>query len=165
MIDRLHLLLLQMYRHLPVGLRRAIVRAVTPSYSVGAICFTERSDGRILLVRQSYKDGWGAPGGLLKRGEAPETGAIREVFEEVGLAVESVGEPVVVVEPHIRRIDVVYRTRPVKGADPDAARPASVEITGVGWFARDELPELQEEAAQALVALARSSGPIQWHSI
>ena len=35
--------------------------------------------------------------------------------------------------------------------------PRSVEISEVGWFRQDDLPELQEETGQALVALARSS--------
>jgi 8-oxo-dGTP pyrophosphatase MutT (NUDIX family) len=156
-IERIHHALLQVYRRLPLRGRRMVVRTIAPKYSVGAICLVERPDGRLLLVRQTYKDRWGVPGGLLQRGELPVVAGVREVMEEVGLPIEVVGEPAVVVEPGPQRIDVVYRARPVPGADVDDLRPRSVEIAEVAWFGQDDLPELQEETAQALVALARSS--------
>jgi len=56
----------------------------------------ERADGQVLLVRHSYRQSWGLPGGLLKRGEDPATAALREAAEEVGLAVDLDGEPTVV---------------------------------------------------------------------
>jgi 8-oxo-dGTP pyrophosphatase MutT (NUDIX family) len=134
----------------------AITHTVAPGYSVGAICVIERGDGRVLLVRHSYRDRWGFPGGLLKRGEEVGHGASREALEEVGLAIELVGEPAVVVAPRTRRVDVIYRARPAPGTDPDAVRPTSPEIVEVRWVARDDLPELQHEAAGGLVALARA---------
>lgn len=38
----------------------------------------------ILLIRQSYKEGWSLPGGGMKRGETLTEAARREVMEEVG---------------------------------------------------------------------------------
>jgi 8-oxo-dGTP pyrophosphatase MutT (NUDIX family) len=156
MKDRLHLAALRVYRRLPVGVRRRLVRWYSPSYTVGAICFIERADGAILLVRQSYRHGWGAPGGLLEKGEAPADAVRREVLEEVGLAAEVVGEPAVVVDAVPQRVDLVYRARLADGASTDAV-PSSPEIDEVGWYSPDELPDLQFETANALVALARSS--------
>jgi 8-oxo-dGTP pyrophosphatase MutT (NUDIX family) len=115
----------------------------------------ERDDGRLLLVRHSYRRRWGFPGGLLKRHEDVSDAARREAREEVGIEIELVGEPAVVVAPRSHRVDVVYRCRVAAGVDPDAARPMSPEITEVRWVARDQLPELQHEAAGGLVALAR----------
>lgn len=155
MIRRLHLALLQLYRWLPRRVRLAITHAAAPSFTVGAICVIERADGRVLLVRHSYRSRWGFPGGLVNRGEDVGDTARREAREEVGLDIELVGEPAVVVAPKPRRVDVVYRCKPRDGADPDSARPMSPEITDVRWTARDELPELQHEAAGGLVALAR----------
>ena len=128
------------------------------------MCFIERSDGALLLVRHSYRDRWGVPGGLLQRGEDAGAGARREVREEVGLMVELVGEPAVVVDADPQRVDVVFRARPVDGADPDALSLGSAEIVEARWFKPDSLPELQFETAGALVALARiatGTGPGQ----
>ena len=155
MLRGLHLLMLRVYRRLPRRARVAVVHRVAPSFTVGAICVIERTDGRILLVRHSYRNRWGFPGGLLKRGEEVADGAQREAMEEVGLGIELIGEPAVVVAPEPRRVDVIYRCQVADGTDPDSHRSTSPEILEVRWFPRDELPELQHEATGALVALAR----------
>jgi len=156
-IARIHRWLLLVYRHLPSRLRRLVVRLVSPTFSVGAICVVERADGRVLLIRQLYRTHWGLPGGLLQRREHPSDAARREIFEEVGLAIKLVSEPAVVVDAPPKRIDIVFRARPMHEADADRAQPSSVEIVEVGWFAPTELPELQWETAQAIQALARAS--------
>lgn len=153
--------LLRLYGRLPRRVRRILVRTASPSYTLGAICVIERPDGAILLVRQEYRKRWGIPGGLVKRGEDPSDAARREVFEEVGIAIELVGEPAVVVDPEPQRIDIVFRARPVTMAELEHLRPSSAEISKVAWFRPDELPELQVETASALVALARSSASPQ----
>jgi 8-oxo-dGTP pyrophosphatase MutT (NUDIX family) len=145
------------YRSLPRKARRWVVRGIAPKYTVGAMCLIERSDGRILLVRQAYRKSWGVPGGLLQRREDPEAAVRREVLEEVGLELELIGEPTLVVECVPQRVDVVYRGRPARDADLDLVRPCSVEIREVGWFAPDGLPDLQEEASAAMIAMARAS--------
>jgi 8-oxo-dGTP diphosphatase len=155
--DRLQTVLLLLFRRLPPFVRRRIVRLLTPSFTVGAICLVERADGKVLLVHQVYRSAWGVPGGLSKRGEDIAACARREVMEETGLAIDLVGEPAVVVDPGPRRVDVVYRARPSAGADLDEVRPRSPEIRDLRWFALDELPELQHEAVSALAALTRAS--------
>jgi 8-oxo-dGTP pyrophosphatase MutT (NUDIX family) len=152
----LHLVLLRVYRRLPASWRLRAIHLLAPTFTVGAICVIDRGDDHILLVRHSYRDRWGFPGGLLKRNEQPDVGARREAMEEVGLEVELLGQPLVVVEPSSRRVDLVYRGRPAAGTDLDAVRPRSVEILRAEWHPRNELPELQHEAAGALVALART---------
>ncbi|MGI8662847.1 MAG: NUDIX hydrolase [Acidimicrobiales bacterium] len=154
---RLHGALLRFYARLPRPVRRSIVRRIAPQYTVGSICVVERDDGRLLLIRQSYRRRWGIPGGLLRKGEAAADGARREVEEEIGIAVELLGEPTVVVSPRPRRVDVIYRARPVVGARADDVRPSSPEIVEVRWFDPAELPELQEETADAVRAIARAS--------
>lgn len=158
MRDQLHLSLLRAYQRLPNWARRRAVRTLAPSFTVGAMCFIERDDGRLLLVRHVYRQRWGVPGGLLQRGEDAVDGARREVLEEVGLAIDLVGEPQVVVDAVPQRVDLVYRARPTAGEDPDLAAPSSPEILEARWFARSELPELQHETSAALVALARATG-------
>jgi len=153
----IHRFSLRVFRRLPVLLRRWVVRAIAPKYTVGAICFIERSNGDLLLVRHAYRQRWGVPGGLLARGEEPADAARREVLEEVGLDVELLGEPAVVVDAEPQRIDIIFSARPTEGADLAAIGPRSPEIVEVAWFPADHLPELQFEAADALVALARAA--------
>jgi len=132
-----------------------VVRTIAPGYTVGAICVIERADGALLLARLSYRNSWGLPGGLLKRGETPADAARREVREETSIDVVLVGDPAVVVDSVGRRVDVVFKARPAAGVDPDAARVGSPEIVELAWFAADDLPDLQFEASGALIALAR----------
>lgn len=136
------------------------MHTIAPTFTVGAVCVIERSDGAVLLVRHAYRRRWGVPGGLLNRGERPETAALREALEEVGAEIETIGEPAVVVDPKPRRVDVIYRARLANGVDPDTIKPTSVEILEARWFPADDLPELQHETAGAFVALARTRRPI-----
>ncbi|MEV6523738.1 NUDIX hydrolase [Longispora sp. NPDC051575] len=43
------------------------------------------ADGRVLLVKPTYKSGWDLPGGYVDEGESPLEGCVREVREELGL--------------------------------------------------------------------------------
>lgn len=157
MRHRLHRLLLRVWSWLPPRVRRITVRTVSPSFTAGAICVIERPDGKILLVRQAYRERWGLPGGLLKKGEEAADGARRETLEEVALVVDLVGEPAVVVDARRQRIDLIFRAKPARLSDVPKTRPSSPEILTCEWFAQDALPELQFETANALVALARSA--------
>lgn len=48
-------------------------------------------DGRLVLIRRRDNGLWGLPGGLVDWGENMETAAARELFEETGLTLVSVG--------------------------------------------------------------------------
>ena len=157
MVNGVQHALLRVWRHVPRRVRRWVVRVAAPSFTVGAACVVERDDGEILLVRLTYRDGWGLPGGLIKRREDVAVCARREVGEEVGLDVELLGAPAVVVDSRPQRIDVVFRARPAAGTDAASAAPRSPEIREVRWFAADALPALQHEAVSALMALASSA--------
>ena len=133
------------------------VRRLAPSFTVGAMCVIERGDGRVLLVRHLYRKRWGLPGGLLQRRESAADAARREVREEIGLHVELIGEAAVNVDAEPRRIDIVFRARPVDDAEADRVTPSSVEVLEARWFSPTDLPELQFETAQAIQTLARAS--------
>ena len=156
LVRRLHRAALQVFRRLPVGGRRFVVRRLSPSYTVGTICVIQREDNRILLARLSYRGRWGFPGGLVQRDESTEDCARREAREETSLEVVLEGPPAVIVEEDPRRVDVIFRARPAPGQDPDAVVTDSPEIDQLRWFHPDELPELQREAATALMALGRN---------
>ncbi len=147
--------LLWTFGRLPRGVRRRIVRAVSPKYTVGALCIVRREDGAVLLVRHSYNKRWGTVGGLAKPGEAPDVCAVREAREEVGIDVVVIGEPSVLVLPHLRRVDVVYLSEPAPHTDPEDATPTSAEILETAWFAPGDAPELSADTASAWTALSR----------
>jgi len=99
--------------------------------------------GRVLLVRTSYRPHYGLPGGFLKRGEAADAAAVRELFEETGLQIP--------VERLQRAWHGEYRfesrldTITIFEAALDAVRevPATGrELVWTGWRAPDEALEL-----------------------
>ena len=126
-----------MMRGLPGPVRERLVRATSPSYTLGSVCRIEH-DGRVLLVETEYRRGWGYPGGLVDRNEPPDVGARREVREEVGLHVELVGEPIVIIDSVNRLVDFLYRAELAAGVSMSDARAASVEITRVEWVPAEE---------------------------
>ncbi|WP_344447196.1 NUDIX hydrolase, partial [Kitasatospora nipponensis] len=68
---------------------RPIVRGTDPSEDTvaSAVLLFDEQD-RVLLVDPVYKPAWEFPGGVVERGEAPTSGAVREAAEELGLRLE-----------------------------------------------------------------------------
>jgi ADP-ribose pyrophosphatase YjhB (NUDIX family) len=141
------------FRRLPDPMRRVVVHAVTPSYTVGAVAVLRRADGRLALVRQRHSLGWALPGGLLARGETVVDGLVREIAEELGIVLDPAELPIpyAAVNSTARRVDVVYFVDA-----PARARLRSeddVEVTGTGWFALDMLPDVSDPTAEILRAV------------
>lgn len=132
---------------MPKKLRRRVVRWFMPTFTVGALCVVHDESGRLLLVRHSYRRGWGIPGGMLKYGEAPAEAGRRELFEELGLRVRVLGRAVPMVLPGHRRVDLIFRAAPVSGS---SAQALSAEIVEVGWFEPHRLPRLDMTAQLVL---------------
>ncbi len=63
---------------------RITARALLAPVAYATCALVER-EGKILLARHSYVDGWLLPGGSIERGEAAEHAIIRELKEEIGL--------------------------------------------------------------------------------
>lgn len=53
-------------------------------------------DGKLLVIRNSYRRGWSLPGGGVEPGETSCAAAMRELCEELGLVVTIEGAPIVV---------------------------------------------------------------------
>jgi 8-oxo-dGTP diphosphatase len=152
-MDSVHGLLLKVFARLPRRGKVAVIHAVSPLYSLGAIVVVRNDAGEILLVRQAYKPRWGLPGGICKRGEEPYDAARREVFEETALRIEIAGEPIADVDVVMRKVDMTYPARISPGASPSDIHANMPEIVECRWFALNDLPELQEEAANGIVKL------------
>jgi 8-oxo-dGTP diphosphatase len=132
---------LRVFRALPENVRQRAVRAASPSYTLGAQARITRDDGRILLVKAAYRWRWGMPGGLMDAGEGPAEAVIRETLEETGLHIVLLGEPVVLVETGMQRVNFMYNAVPAPGVDPDDLQAQASEILELGWFHPEEMPE------------------------
>jgi 8-oxo-dGTP pyrophosphatase MutT (NUDIX family) len=60
------------------------VKAIATPVAFGACALLDDREGRVLLVRHSYRPGWHLPGGGIGAGEPPADGIVRELKEEVG---------------------------------------------------------------------------------
>ncbi|MGF1456447.1 MAG: NUDIX domain-containing protein [Alphaproteobacteria bacterium] len=55
---------------------------------VGVACLVVDAEDRVLMVRQTYRNGWHLPGGGVNRRECLPDGAIRETWEETGVVID-----------------------------------------------------------------------------
>lgn len=70
------------------SLRDKVGTALLEVPTASALLFD--ADRRVLLVRHADGDIWTTPGGMIEPGETPADAAVRETWEETGLAVELV---------------------------------------------------------------------------
>jgi 8-oxo-dGTP diphosphatase len=100
-------------------------------------------DGRLLIVRTSYRGLYSLPGGAMKRGEASRAAAERELFEELRIALPAsrlqVGwHGTLTFES---RQDTLTIWEAVLDAPP-AMRVDGIEVVWAGWKTIDELRAL-----------------------
>ena len=62
-------------------------RATQPQKMVVVKVIIKSDRGNILLVKPNYKKTWQLPGGGVDNGESPESAVVREVSEELNLAI------------------------------------------------------------------------------
>lgn len=133
------------FRMIPGPLKRSLVRAGTPSYTVGAVCLIEHDD-EVLLLWQPHRRGWSLPGGLLGRGEEPAEAVRREVLEEVGLAIEPGDVFAVGVHASTQQIDVIFRVR----ASERPRLELATEARKAQWWRLADLDETDRETRRIL---------------
>ncbi len=158
MMQGLYRRAIRLARFVPGPVREFIVRRSSPRYTVGAMCRIDREDGRVLLVKPSYRKHWSLPGGVSGRNEDPLEVMHRELFEETGLRCEVVGDPIVLMAPSERIVDFVYYAKVADGVDPDSARPGSAEIAEVGWFPISDVARLAGEHAFKIISRSSTAG-------
>lgn len=138
------------FRRLPGRVQRSLVRAGTPSYTVGAVCLIEH-DGEVLLLWQPHRRGWSLPGGLLERGETPHEAVAREVSEEVGLRIDPGDVCAVRVYAATQQVDVIYRVQ----VDERPTLRLATEARKAQWCAPQELTETDGDT-RAILETVRS---------
>ncbi len=120
------------------------------------VLFTD-PDGRVLIVKPTYKPGWELPGGAVESDESPATAAHREIHEELGLIITP--GPMLAVD-HVPRtarrtegLIVVFDGGTLPTDNPITLPPAELEAHAFVHPNQlaDHLPALQ--ARRALAAL------------
>jgi len=114
------------------------MRLTHPRFGVTAAGVVVDDQGRVLLLKHVFRpgSGWGLPGGFLEAGEQPEAALRRELEEEVGLKVERIKLFTVRIFKRPRQLEIVFRCKAVGDA-----KPRSMEVSTLGWFAPEGLPE------------------------
>jgi ADP-ribose pyrophosphatase YjhB (NUDIX family) len=143
------------------GKLRALAGDDRSLISCGARCVLRDEDGRVLLIRRSDDGTWALPAGMMELGESLRDCAVREVFEETGLAVRSVTPFAIYTRlpsagPDMyghtnQHITLAVRVDAWEGS----LLQSTDETTDAGWFAPTALPEpLREAVRRSITDLA-----------
>jgi 8-oxo-dGTP diphosphatase len=112
----------------------------TPRVAAGALI--RDAEGRILLVKPTYKDGWDIPGGYVEPGESPAAACQRELAEEIGLDREPGRLLLVDWAPHPAEGDKLLFIFDGGSLDrPDDAQPDQDEIEQIRFFLAEDINE------------------------
>lgn len=60
-----------------------------PTKRLAACVLLFDDDGRLLVLKTTYRKGWLVPGGIVERNESPWEGARRETREEIGIELDN----------------------------------------------------------------------------
>lgn len=98
-----------------------------PTKRMGAGAVIQDSNGRVLIVKPTYKPAWELPGGAVEDDESPRAACVRELHEELGITV-AVGELLCVdynssTPDYVESLMFLFATEPL-----DAATIAKIEL-------------------------------------
>jgi ADP-ribose pyrophosphatase YjhB (NUDIX family)/GNAT superfamily N-acetyltransferase len=124
------------------------------------------AEDRVLLGRRSDTGDWAVPSGILEPGEQPADGLVREVEEETCVRVRVDSLTSVWTQPEVRYpngdrsqfLDLCFLCRPVSGE----AGVGDGELTEVGWYALDDLPQGLRPTSVVKIQRALASGGRAW---
>jgi 8-oxo-dGTP pyrophosphatase MutT (NUDIX family) len=113
-------------------------RIFKPSAFGVKVVVTNRED--VLIVRHNYLSGIPTfHGGTIEKGEEPESAAIRETYEEIGIKLNSVTLLGSFVSTLYHKKDTVYVF--TAESDTKELNPSPFEIKEAKWYPKDNLPK------------------------
>lgn len=133
---------------------------MTRSLTLGAQGCVVDPEGRILLIRHTYRPGWHFPGGGVEKNETIETALARELKEEAGIELTG--------RPRLFGIYANFRYFPSdhialflirEWRQPVAPKP-NFEICDHGFFAAGALPGDIHPATRTRIAEINGSGSL-----
>ncbi|MFE5596550.1 NUDIX domain-containing protein [Streptomyces sp. NPDC056549] len=125
------------------------------AYAGTSVLVTD-TEGRVLIVKPTYRDGWQFPGGVVDKDESPDECAHRELLEETGLDLPMRGIVAVTWSPPGKRLDL-----PAINLVFDAgAVPAGTEVT----LQEDELEAYEWAAPEEADTLLLPSAASRMHA-
>ena len=124
----------------------ALMDSVLPKKRVIAHVVVRDTAGRVLLCKVGYKRDLELPGGVVEPDEDPATGALREMEEELGIALPLAGVLAIDWLPRWEgwgdAIEILYDGGVHDPSLIDTLQPDGFEILGLAWYAADELGDL-----------------------
>lgn len=124
------------WRRLPAVVRLRLIRISQPTFTVSAAAVVLNSKSEVLLLNHVLRPstGWGLPGGFLDESEHPADAIRRELKEETGIGLSDVR--MLRVRTYKRHIEILF-----SAATTDEAQVLSREISELGWFRFEDIPE------------------------
>jgi 8-oxo-dGTP diphosphatase len=141
-------------------LAREAARHILRRPVVGIAAAARTGDGRWLLIRRGDTGDWALPGGTLEWGETLREGIEREILEEAGARVESLGAVSGVYSRPERDVRFHAVTIVVRARVSEPTRPPvnSLEILDVKLFDDADLPEQIGMGMGDMIRHARGDG-------
>jgi 8-oxo-dGTP pyrophosphatase MutT (NUDIX family) len=129
--------LARLFRAVPRPITRSLVGLMHTHFNITVVGAFFAPDGKVLILRHVFRKRypWGLPAGYLGAGEAPETAAVREVREEIGIEVK-VARVHSIRPIHPRQMEVVV----VGTADAGQTLRPNFEIFEGAFVFPDALP-------------------------
>jgi 8-oxo-dGTP diphosphatase len=152
---------------IPAGvfrLAREAARHLLRRPVVGVAAAARTKDGRWLLIQRGDTGQWALPGGTLEWGESLRDAITRELYEEAGVRVESLGAVSGVYSRSDRdvRFHAVTVVVHVVVTEPAVAPVNPVEILDVRLFTDDALPSEIGMGMGDMIRHARETSGVYW---
>lgn len=116
------------------------------------------SDGKVVLVRHTYQDGWYLPGGRVERHETLEEALRRELAEEIGASIDDpklFGVYTNFCEHKSDHVVVFY------ASDYSLGQPRKMEIADLDSFPLNDLPtDLSPGSRRRIDEYLRAGEPV-----